>query len=276
MPTTMQPFDEDPPAQDNPSGLLHAFLQRIKLLQDYRLPRPLKFSQLLHFDSESNDILPWFWPVYDADDVAVLINPALLNARVAPDDLEEYRRCHVFLAPCCLCAYVSGIQYTETRIVVPEGSGGDSGTFVAECAQQRCGYSVCLELFYPLIGMRLRKYERRARPLDFAAHIAREGVHTQTTRDKAKDELFRPVLFAQSRKRKFEVVDLSASPMVVRKKRLRRLGTTGISDAAFWDTFVRCFQCKKIVLRETAPDIHCCTASIINMAEVIDLTQDDN
>ncbi|KAH6877036.1 hypothetical protein BKA70DRAFT_1448285 [Coprinopsis sp. MPI-PUGE-AT-0042] len=257
----MQPYGEGPTAQEDPSSLLRSFLQRIKLLHDYGLPRPLKFCQLLHFDSESNNILPWFWPVYDAEDAAVLVNPALLNARVAPDDLEEYRRCHVFLAPCCLCAYISGIRYTETRIVVPEGSGaGDSGTFVAECAQQRCGYSVCLELFYPLIGMRLRKYERRARPLDFAAHIAREGVHAQTIRDKAQDEPFLPVLVAQRRKRNFEVVDLSASPMVV----------------PFWGIFVRCFQCKKIVLKETAPDLHRCNTPMINTAEVIDLTQDDN
>jgi hypothetical protein len=80
-------------------------------------------------------------PVYDADDDAVLINPALLNARVPPDDLEEYRRRHVFLEPCCLCAYVNGVRYTETRIVLSEAVGEDNGSFVAECAQQQCGYS---------------------------------------------------------------------------------------------------------------------------------------
>ncbi|KAH6866071.1 hypothetical protein BKA70DRAFT_1454529 [Coprinopsis sp. MPI-PUGE-AT-0042] len=283
MPLPLQAQHRDPEtqseqsgSQENPSSLLHSFLRRIKLLHDYKLPRPLKFCQVLHFDHEYNNIVPWFWPVYDTDDNAVQVNPALVNARVTPDDLEEYRRCHFFLAPCCLCAYINGVRYTETRIVVSDTSGEDNGgTFIAECAQRRCGYSVCLELFYTFPGLRLRKYERRARPLDFAAHVAREGVDTHTLEDGAVG-LLKPILSIHQGKRKFDVVDLSASPMALRKKRLRQLGTTGISEVAFWDTFVQCFQCKKIVLKDTAPGLHHCTAAnTMQLVEVIDLTQDD-
>jgi hypothetical protein len=73
----------------------------------------------------------------------------------------------------------------------------------------------------------------------------------------------------------FDVVNLGANPLVLRRKRLRQLGTTGMSEASFWDTFVKCFLCKKIVMKETALDLHRCTANPITR-EIIDLTLDED
>lgn len=68
----------------------------------------------------------------------------MVNGRVAPGDLEDYRRCHDFMAPCCLCAFVDEVEYTETVIgIVAAGDKSDlhSGLYVARCANERCGYS---------------------------------------------------------------------------------------------------------------------------------------
>jgi hypothetical protein len=79
-------------------------------------------------------------PIYGEDDEAVLINPALLNARVPPDELEEYRRCHTLRLPCCLCAYIDEVAYTETQTMILEKHGSKTGRYAAVCARGRCGY----------------------------------------------------------------------------------------------------------------------------------------
>jgi hypothetical protein len=81
-------------------------------------------------------------PVYDRNDQAAITDPSLLHARVPPAELEEYRRCHKFVTPCCLCAFIDGVALTESRIgVVGEAGEGSMGQYMAECARKRCGYS---------------------------------------------------------------------------------------------------------------------------------------
>jgi len=60
--------------------------------------------------------------------------------RVAPEDLEQYRKAHCFKLPCCLCARNenAGI-YTEAAIYIPIW-GPSSGKYVAGCARKICGY----------------------------------------------------------------------------------------------------------------------------------------
>jgi hypothetical protein len=73
-----------------------------------------------------------------------MVDPSMINGRVVPGDLEDYRRCHDFMAPCCLCAFVDKVAYTETVIgIVAAGATSDPhfGVYVARCAKERCGYS---------------------------------------------------------------------------------------------------------------------------------------
>jgi hypothetical protein len=114
-----------------------------------------------------------------------IADPSLAGSRVTPEDLEEYRRSHEFLAPCCLCAFTDGVEYQETTIgIVALGAASDPqhGTYVAHCSNQRCGYSgqcirqiaeltnvahmqrkVCLEAFYTAQGLRVKSYNRRGK-----------------------------------------------------------------------------------------------------------------
>ena len=68
--------------------------------------------------------------------------------RVPPSELEAFRRTHKLIGPSCLCAFLDGSDYTETRIGVVETASGYHGRdrfnvhgeYIAICAKQRCGY----------------------------------------------------------------------------------------------------------------------------------------
>ncbi|KAH6907246.1 hypothetical protein BKA70DRAFT_1223606 [Coprinopsis sp. MPI-PUGE-AT-0042] len=120
--------------------------------------------QVLHYDFHSGSLMIWFWPVYNNQDKAVRDDPRLENAQVPPSDLEEYAREHELRAPCCLCALIDDVPYTESKIRLAGPEGSRTGTYVAECAMNRCGYYVYLEDFYTLLGLRVRKYALREVP----------------------------------------------------------------------------------------------------------------
>ncbi|KAH6905527.1 hypothetical protein BKA70DRAFT_1430776 [Coprinopsis sp. MPI-PUGE-AT-0042] len=139
--------------------------------------------QVLEFCALSKGLRIWDWPVYDRDDLAVLRDPSLLNCRVAPSDLETYRRYHQLLNPCCFCAFLDGVPYTESHVGIAlaeeTAQDGKQGLYVAECASGRCGYSVRLEEFYPLIGLRLKKYGRRGCALTYEESRTLHGVEAK-------------------------------------------------------------------------------------------------
>jgi hypothetical protein len=92
-------------------------------------------------------------PVYSKEDCIAIgdLDATLLNCRVAPSDLEGYRRANEIRNPCCLCAYIDNVPFTESRVHMSMlGSSaillGSEGRFVAECAQGRCGYYGQFEL----------------------------------------------------------------------------------------------------------------------------------
>ena len=63
--------------------------------------------------------------------------------RVTPDALRTYRKCHVFLGPCCLCPLLQPHRgkprYAEAAIYLPV-QGRYKGEYIAECAENKCGY----------------------------------------------------------------------------------------------------------------------------------------
>jgi hypothetical protein len=65
------------------------------------------------------------------------------NERVKPDALNNYRKIHQFLGPCCLCSLLTPLseksKFTEAAMYIPI-SGRYAGEYVAECAKSRCGY----------------------------------------------------------------------------------------------------------------------------------------
>lgn len=106
----------------------------------------------------------------------VTYRPVVGSIRVPPSDFAQHRVTHDFQNPCCLCAAITGVAYTES-IVVLNMSGPYSGEYVGRCATNRCGYFsklsliaifyscslllVCLERMYTRIGLLLAVYPVR-------------------------------------------------------------------------------------------------------------------
>ncbi|KAH6879970.1 hypothetical protein BKA70DRAFT_1239155 [Coprinopsis sp. MPI-PUGE-AT-0042] len=198
---------------------------------------PLATSrQVLQFDADAMSIVPWFWPVYDKEDQAVITDRSLVNTRVRPADLEEYRRCHDFLAPCCLCAFIDDVAYTESHIGVVGASGtgsADSGHYMAECARKRCGYS---EDFFPLFGLRVKRY-----PL----------------RDDQGDGIVQVLIPLKGSKKRMTQGDPNLA--ITLSGNVQKLGKGGLPEAEFWNTFVQCFCCKWIMVKSQFPEHHQCS-----------------
>ncbi|KAH6916505.1 hypothetical protein BKA70DRAFT_1419406 [Coprinopsis sp. MPI-PUGE-AT-0042] len=260
-------------------SIVRSFLRRVHA-QHYR---STPNRQVLEFDSDSMEMMTWFWPVYDRNDQAAIYDPSLINARVAPADLEEYRRCHRFVAPCCLCTFIDNVALTECRIgVVGEASGGSVGQYMAECARKRCGYSVCLEDFYPLHGLRVKKYPFRTKPLGFKEVNILVGVHHDFS--SPEGDGITQMLPAKGSKRGMDQGDPDEEGVLA--KRLVMLGEEGLPDAQFWNTFIQCFRCKWVILRSKFPQEHSCSkrrrqensgpSMASSNSDIIDLTDDLN
>ena len=91
-----------------------------------------------------NERLPTIFfirPVYGREDITTQENSCMEGARVLPSNLNEYIRHHELKAPCCLCALMDDVPYTEGKIRLLGAEGGNmASTYIVECAQSRCGY----------------------------------------------------------------------------------------------------------------------------------------
>ncbi|KAH6905250.1 hypothetical protein BKA70DRAFT_1431342 [Coprinopsis sp. MPI-PUGE-AT-0042] len=192
--------------------------------------------QVLHYDVRSESLAIRFWPVYDIQDRAVREDPSLENARVPPSDLDEYRREHKLKAPCCLCALMDDVCYTESSITLAGDESIRTGTYIAECAQNRCGYYVHLEDFYPLLGLRIKKYPCRV--------VSIPGDPS------------------------------TLSAIRTTRRWAMTIGREGVSKRDFWITIARCPQCRWL-LPKVDLLAHRCEYGLVRCAEVIDLTEED-
>ncbi|KAJ2930846.1 hypothetical protein H1R20_g6239, partial [Candolleomyces eurysporus] len=140
-------------------GKVAHFLRQVEAFHvhtKHSTPRPM------HYDSSMQSVVDYPWP-YDLE----------MGRRLFPSEFEGYRRTHEFEAPSCMCAHLDGQDYTESRIGIVETLNDDRdrnlstlhGEYVAICAKQRCGYLLCLERFYAVGHLKLRKCRKRAQPL---------------------------------------------------------------------------------------------------------------
>lgn len=68
--------------------------------------------------------------------------PVRDTERVVPSELEEHRKSHQFLGPCCLCPLFEPQGrpiFTEAAIFIAT-SGPFAGEYIAKCAKGDCGY----------------------------------------------------------------------------------------------------------------------------------------
>ncbi|KAJ2911362.1 hypothetical protein MD484_g9052, partial [Candolleomyces efflorescens] len=138
-------------------------------IQACHVRTPTSKPKIQHWDHRTNALAEWSWPI-----------EVETGRRVFPSELQEHKRSHTYLNPCCLCAYLLGVPYVESRvgiveIVQPHQDRDPSilnGEYVATCANNGCGYFVCLERFYPLVGIKVKAHPKRSKPLP-AEELAR-------------------------------------------------------------------------------------------------------
>ncbi|KAF6747586.1 hypothetical protein DFP72DRAFT_854352 [Ephemerocybe angulata] len=117
---------------DSPRRLTKHFLRQVEARH---IRTPTSSPQILQWDPETKGLNEWYWPYDDATE-----------AKLAPSLLQDHCRTHIFRAPCCLCSYLEGGGYTESRIGLVETrtrtDAGSSlnGEYVATCAINECGY----------------------------------------------------------------------------------------------------------------------------------------
>ncbi|KAJ3538316.1 hypothetical protein NMY22_g5223 [Coprinellus aureogranulatus] len=141
-----------------PSAIVAHFLRQV---QHHHCRTPSQSPLPLHFDANTQSLVEYPWPV----------NPET-NERVPPSMLESFRRSNNFRGPCCLCALLDGKPYSETLIGIVEVPSSSTyghhsyddalyGQYVAVCSRQRCGYSLWIEKFFPLKGLKVQPCLKR-------------------------------------------------------------------------------------------------------------------
>lgn len=73
--------------------------------------------------------------------IPIVPRPCANGERVRPSELQDHRKSHQVLGPCCLCPMTDTSQpdFVEAAIyVLPVGPF--SGQYVTSCARDQCGY----------------------------------------------------------------------------------------------------------------------------------------
>ncbi|KAH6905105.1 hypothetical protein BKA70DRAFT_1431191 [Coprinopsis sp. MPI-PUGE-AT-0042] len=222
------------------------FLGRIQAAQ---FKTPHTTPAILHWISERGDVGKWSWP-----------SDPTTGTRIPPSELESYRRTHHFLSPCCLCAAELDEDYIEARIGlvhVPSAAHGSfmNGEYVAECALRRCGYFVPLERFYSLKLLHIKEYMKRAQPLpaeqvtyitDFDPRLDQKlGLHQALPAHS--------ILSRGSRQRLAVERPVSTTRAC---NTFTRLWSKGLEEHSFWQLFIQCAQCRKIMPKDVFATVH--------------------
>ncbi|TEB19267.1 hypothetical protein FA13DRAFT_1719021 [Coprinellus micaceus] len=238
-----------------PSVILAHFLRQI---QAHQCRTPTRGPIPLHYDSRTESLKEFPWP-FDLE----------TGQRVPPSMLESYRRTHMFQAPSCLCAFLDKVDYTESVIgIIEVATGGNAdenhdsilnGQYVAVCERRRCGYSLCLEKFYMLSGLKMQGCLKRETPLSL-----REMSYVSDLRGPAysqsKAGLLQMIGEPSIRGGRFRFPYVKPDVSKKEKDALLRSLTEGMGEDLFYGTFVQCFICKDIMLRPGMFGPHRCSS----------------
>ncbi|KAJ3518521.1 hypothetical protein NMY22_g13632 [Coprinellus aureogranulatus] len=240
-----RPRDQQTPA---PTMLLAHFLRQI---EGRHADTPSSRAVPLHYNVDTGALVQYSWP-FDPEH----------RRRVLPCEMERFRRTHHFHGPCCLCAFLEGDGYTEARIGVVEAGDWDrdvsaaaiQGEYVAVCAKQRCGYVLCLDRFFALDHLRIRRHIKRAKPLP-PQELTYISDVSQSFR--AGTGLFQamPNAIIRGRARRLEVTSPDARK---EKDDLVKTLSEGVPESQFWTSFVQCVHCKAVMLRSGIQAFHTC------------------
>ncbi|TEB24924.1 hypothetical protein FA13DRAFT_1714230 [Coprinellus micaceus] len=211
-----------------PSVILAHFLRQI---QAHHCRTPGRQPVPLHYDSTTQSLKEFYWP-YNIE----------TGQRIPPSMLESYRRTHHFRAPSCLFEVARGDADGNHDSIL-------NGQYVAVCERRRCGYSLCLEKFYMLSGIKVEACEKRETPLrpqelNYMSDLS--GPTPPKGQAGLRQVISEPAIRGRGR---FMFPQIKPEVPKTAKKALIHSLVHGMNEDLFWDTFVQCFVCKDIMLR---------------------------
>ncbi|KAF7984415.1 hypothetical protein HWV62_14468 [Athelia sp. TMB] len=114
-----------------------------------------KLLQLVHFDVRIHDMAISEWPAISKEDKLVIVGPSRW---------EDYVLFHEWDSLCCICPSQEpkGAATHKACHVMAAKSGPYQGKWVAQCADQRCGY--CDDLRQNPDSLLIREYDVRDAP----------------------------------------------------------------------------------------------------------------
>ncbi|KAF6760400.1 hypothetical protein DFP72DRAFT_843308 [Ephemerocybe angulata] len=167
----MQPVHSHLGRLPTPTLTANHFLRQIEARH---IRTPSSPPAILHYDFGTRSLAHWPWYLFLH---SLWPGDSETGRRLRPDELENHRRTHEFHAPCCLCAFLDGEEYTESVIGVveslplPRGNPDRNHTTM----HGECGYFVCLERFYTLGGRMTLYRERGLEVEDLSTALDRHG-----------------------------------------------------------------------------------------------------
>ncbi|KAJ3539560.1 hypothetical protein NMY22_g4685 [Coprinellus aureogranulatus] len=231
---------------------------------------PQGTASVLQYDYREGKLSVWYWPVTplpvedSSDDSG---DEEMEGSPVPPDALDRYRHTHHFKGPCCLCAFLDVSEFTEAKMGLLQTVGlngslvANLGQYVAMCAKERCGYFVVLENFYVHPGLQGKVYVKRDKPL---ATLDPFTFITDDTEETAKRAGLRQVRILQDEggtalrgSRKLLRTE-DPNYFVKAEERMEELVFRGLPSEEFWEVFIQCVDCKRVIPRHYYPYIHDC------------------
>ncbi|TFK25464.1 hypothetical protein FA15DRAFT_655141 [Coprinopsis marcescibilis] len=179
------------------------------------------------YDSKVYNLGIWRWPL-----------KGTVGARVPPDELCKQCLYHNFRLPSCLCTYLNGTNYSESVIGLVEHINGlkrhFNGQYAFECAKQRCGYYAKALHLDTLIAI-----EEQCEPSLYGLRqvLVGEDFSLRGLRSLRKED-----------------PDYLTEAM----EDIQELAIKGLSEERFWDVFVQCLRCKRMMPRYLFPYQHQC------------------
>ncbi|KAF8329621.1 hypothetical protein F5887DRAFT_923743 [Amanita rubescens] len=194
------------------------------------------------------------------------ITPVLPDGkRVPPDELCLYRQTHQYIGPGCLCPLLEPLTaHKEAAIYL--AVNGYPGEYVAECADDRCGYLVPLERIYPRRRVPGKAYPLRdvsmpCPPVVFSKNEVRADVEGPCLTEVFAQEV-EPADTTRPLKRTHAEASLLNPPFPALKRRrtltdwrrFPKVGSfhrPGLAEEEFLGLFVQCDVCKLIVVHRS-------------------------
>ncbi|KAF8327321.1 hypothetical protein F5887DRAFT_924840 [Amanita rubescens] len=250
----------------------------LKLTMMPSIPVPLSLStycqKLLHviklnrcvtsYDPAKQGLVAHDWHVVITPTAIKYDVPVLPDGkRVPPDELCLYRETHQYIGPGCLCPLLEPLTAHKEAAIYLAVNGLYPGEYIAECADDRCGYLVPLERIYPRRRVPQKAYPLRDVSTPYPPEVFSKNEVRADVEGPCLTEVFAPEVEPSTTTRLLKRTHAEAGlldppfPALKRRRtltdwrRFEKVGSfhrPGLAEGEFLGLFVQCDVCKLIVM----------------------------